>query len=659
MDEGQEQLVLVADSPAVKARTRTTKKSSVVPATTLPYAQVRVDISVAHLDRDFDYLVPQELESTATVGSKVRVRFHGKLTDAIVIRRTSQTSFTNIQPIERVVGPALTEQTLQLVLSVTERYAGLFWDVVRSAVPAKHGRVTGSASMEHVTPSSVLHGNPWMKYERGEEVKGLLASGSLFRGCWASAPSSDWRDEVRDLVSSALQSSVGAGVLVVVPDAKNVVELAAFCQALDPTILSAELGAKERYRSFLNILAGNSSFVIGTRSAIFAPVSNLSLIVLWDDGNDNLSEPHAPYWDAREVAALRSHSTGCSLMIGAHSRSVVTQSWCDSGWSRELNPTEQARKEVMGKVRGMFPEDAERDPAKARIPHIAWQAVKKGIEQGPVLIQVARKGYIPAFVCRECGERAVCSCGGGVEINRVGSYSHKACSRCGTTTWTCACGGRDVNALSIGAERTAEEIGRAFAGTPVLWSQAERVIAKVDATPRIVVATPGAEPVAEDGYRAVVALDATTGAISLLAQEMLLRRLFSAAVLAAPGAEIVLVAPAEDRAIQAVSRWESSWAARRELAERTEANLPPSCRVAQLRGMRSDVESVANQVLAIPTLRILGPVDDNDHGKAHAYLLVSRAHGPALTSKLAEITRVRSADPRSQHVQIRIDPRDF
>lgn len=659
MELGQEQLLLVADPVSAKARTRSTKKLAPEAANNFPVAQVRVDVSVAHLDRDFDYLVPHDLDQQAHIGAKVRVRFNGKLTDAIIVRRINESGFQKLQPIERVIGPALTAETLSLVTAVTERYAGLFWDVVRSAVPNKHGR-TSAEPQQHGMPADVWHvGDQWDSYEGGLQLLNSLSTDSGVRACWTSAPSTDWRWEIQELIRSARTVTPDAGVLVVVPDASDVRNLAAVCHTLSPTILMAELGPQERYRAFVSVVNKKSNLVIGTRSAIFAPVAKLSAIILWDDGNDNFAEPHSPYWDAREVAALRSHESGCSLLVGSPSRSLVTQSWCDSGWSQEVNPTDQARQKVFGKVRGMFPEDSERDPARARIPHIAWQAVKQGITQGPVLIQVSRRGYVPAFVCKQCGERAVCACGGGVEITRQGAATQMSCSRCGLATWRCPCGGREVAALSIGAERTAEEIGRTFAGTPVLWSQSERMIAEVDDQPRIVVSTPGAEPVARGGYRAVIALDAATGAISLLAQESLRRRLFGAAVLAAPQAHIVIVAPSEDRAVQAVSRWDSPWAARRELAERGEAHLPPVYRAFRLDGIRKDVESVTEQVQSTPSIRVLGPVVSSDGLKAHTFLLVGRAEGQRLTRELAGITRVRSADPKSAHVQVKVDPRDF
>ena len=57
----------------------------------------------------------------------------------------------------------------------------------------------------------------------------------------------------------------------------------------------------------------------GLRSAEFAPVPDLGLVVLWDDGDDLHADPHAPYPNAREVLALRAHRAGAAALIGGRS----------------------------------------------------------------------------------------------------------------------------------------------------------------------------------------------------------------------------------------------------------------------------------------------------------------------------------------------------
>lgn len=251
MDTGQEQLFLVADPASTKSRTRATKKAVPIAAEHLPIAQVRVDVSIAHLDRDFDYLVPRDLDPQAQIGAKIRVRFHGKLTDAIIIRRIAESGFEKLQPIERVIGPALTAETLSLVTAVTQRYAGLFWDVVRAAVPTKHGRTTAQQLTAQQppggSPRTSLHSvGSWCSYVNGELFLESLAHEPSVRACWTSAPSSDWRIEIQELVRNLRAANHDSGILVVVPDAKDVGELSAACHEFSPTILMAELGPLQR-----------------------------------------------------------------------------------------------------------------------------------------------------------------------------------------------------------------------------------------------------------------------------------------------------------------------------------------------------------------------------------------------------------------------------
>ena len=76
--------------------------------------------------------------------------------------------------------------------------------------------------------------------------------------------------------------------------------------------------------------------VIGTRSAVFAPVADLGLVLVWDDGDDTLAEPRAPYPHAREVAMLRAHQLRCAAIIGGYARTAEAQALVRSGWAHDL-----------------------------------------------------------------------------------------------------------------------------------------------------------------------------------------------------------------------------------------------------------------------------------------------------------------------------------
>ncbi len=107
----------------------------------LPVARVAVDISLAHLDRPFDYLVPASMDDTAVPGCRVRVRFAGQLVDGYLLDRTDSSEHQGkLARLERVTSPepVLTPEIFDLARAVADRYAGTLADVLRLAIPPRH-----------------------------------------------------------------------------------------------------------------------------------------------------------------------------------------------------------------------------------------------------------------------------------------------------------------------------------------------------------------------------------------------------------------------------------------------------------------------------------------------------------------------------------------
>ena len=237
-----------------------------------------------------------------------------------------------------------------------------------------------------------------------------------------------------------------------------------------------------------------------------------------------------------------------------------------------------------------------------------------------------RRGYLAAVACARCRAQARCAtCAGPLEIS--GSHGTPGCRWCGALAadWTCArCGSGQLRALVTGAARTAEELGRAFPGVAVRTSGGQHVLATVPAEPALVIATPGAEPVAPGGYAAALLLDgwALLGRPSLRAAEEALRRWLNAAALVRPGGPVVVLAEATLPAVQALIRWDPVTFSERELAERAELGFPPAVRMASVTG---PPEAVADFVGALSSIRgracptraeVLGPVPVDAPGRA-------------------------------------------
>ncbi|MDP9390516.1 MAG: primosome assembly protein PriA, partial [Actinomycetota bacterium] len=105
-------------------------------------ARVVVDVPLAHLDRPFDYGVPEKFAGTVQAGCRVRVRFHGRLVDGVVVELGKTTDFAGtLQPLAHVPSgePVLTPQVARLTRVVADRYAGTAGDVLRLALPPRRG----------------------------------------------------------------------------------------------------------------------------------------------------------------------------------------------------------------------------------------------------------------------------------------------------------------------------------------------------------------------------------------------------------------------------------------------------------------------------------------------------------------------------------------
>jgi primosomal protein N' (replication factor Y) len=227
-----------------------------------------------------------------------------------------------------------------------------------------------------------------------------------------------------------------------------------------------------------------------------------------------------------------------------------------------------------------------------------------------------------------------------------------------------------MRAVVVGGSRTAEELGRAFPHVRVRTSDRDGVLSSVGPEPALVVATPGAEPVAEGGYAAALLLDgwALLARADLRAGEEALRRWLNAAALvrcAAAGGVVVINAEPSSPPVQSLVRWDPDNAAERELSERTALRLPPSVRMVALSG---DPEGLARflELVELPEpVDVLGPVPASAGRADRAgapdpgdrfLIRVPLSRGEELVAAVRAAAGVRSARKEPSSVRIQVDP---
>ena len=680
------------------------------PAADLPVARVAVDLPLAHLDRPFDYLVPERLADQAQPGVRVRVRFAGQLTDGFLIERAEASEHQgSLRYLDRVVSsePVLTPEIAGLARAVADRYAGTLADVLRLAVPQRHAATEAEkVTADPPVPPPRPEPGPWARYPAGPSFLSALADGRPARAAWAALPGPAWPDEIARAAVAA--ASGGRGAVIVVPDARDLARVAEALAALTRpapvqpgqpaagqpqpagyVTLTADLGPAERYRRWLAVLRGEARIAAGTRAAMFAPVRNLGLVVLWDDGDDLHAEPRAPYPNAREVLALRAHRAGAAALIGGFARTSELTQLVSSGWARHLGPSRETLRAVGPRVRPAA-DDSElrRDEAAttARLPSLALRTARAALATGPVLVQVPRRGYLAGIACARCRAQARCTrpagdavCNGPLRLS--GPQAVPDCRWCGALavtpgdagpggragSWRCPhCGSDRLRATVTGAARTAEELGRAFPGTKVRSSGGDLVLARVPDQPALVIATPGAEPLAE--YAAALLLDgwALLSRPSLRAAEEALRRWLAAAALVRPGGAVLVHADASLAATQALIRWDPVTFAERDLAERAELGFPPAVRMAAVSGEPGAVASVIAGLG--DAFEVLGPVPLEPAGaqaaqpggpQVRSLVRAPRAEGAALARALQAAQAGRSARKEGGGARVQLDPAEL
>ncbi|NLA55424.1 MAG: primosomal protein N', partial [Corynebacterium humireducens] len=386
-----------------------------VPAEHLPVARVLPLLGLAHLDRPFDYQVPSTLDDDARPGVRVRIRFAGRLVDAVLLERRAHSEHEGrLSWIERVISPNVVypPRTARLIDALADRYAGNRSDLIRAALPTRHARAEEadvSTPWEDLGEVSEPDLSAWASYEFGMSFVDAVLAGQTARAAWQVAPGDSWAEALAALAVKVVLD--GGGALVVVPDQRDVVTLEAALRELvgakQITVLTAAQGPQARYRRFLSVLAGQGRLVIGTRSAAFAPVHDLRLAVVLHDGDDNLVDPRAPYVHAREVLTTRSAQEGCSLILAGHTRTAEAQLLVESGWAHDLVATRDTVRRRSPLIRATADSDfeLERDPlaASARLPKRAFEALRGALDRGePALVQVPRKGYVPTLACGSC-----------------------------------------------------------------------------------------------------------------------------------------------------------------------------------------------------------------------------------------------------------------
>lgn len=597
-------------------------------------ARVIVDHDLPHLNHPFEYLIPANLRGQVRVGSLVKVRLGRQKLRGWVVETNSHSQFAGklreLESLEIRV-PLFDEKHLRTYQYLAERNAANLSQVFSLALPG----VTKSIERE------VLAETPPSELPTASQSKSVLRA---VRTVLPGERENLWRE----LLAQVEQA--GSSAIVVVPTARDVEivsseiralfsrerdrqvggELSAQASglglgaqtgsgqdtqdllgespgevvALEESVvcLHPQLKPRERYRLHLQALLGRVRLVVGTRSAVWLPLRNLEIIVVWDDADDRLREQRFPRVDALDVAVARSFNEKVQVTFAAYSRSLKAQQLVESGWATDLTGSRETVRAHCPHVNIFDRSDAEFEgtTGKMLLPNRAFKVIREGLTSGAVLCQVAAAGGVKWVRCQNCGQESHCPVCGGA-ITAPADYNQWTCANGHTQMLACAeCGGGKFRAGQTGAERISEELAAAFPDIPVLTSASTAtMLRQVEATPCLVVATPGAEPYVAGGYAAVVITEATANAFSseFGAELEASRRFFNALALARSHAPCLVVGEVPSTLARAFALWDPTIPAKADIADRRELGFFPAKWVVAVDGAASVVTEYVAKAL--------------------------------------------------------------
>ncbi|MFN2641024.1 MAG: hypothetical protein ABR548_03900 [Actinomycetota bacterium] len=273
---------------------------------------VLIGSGVAHLDQAYTYRVPDD---DVHVGSLVRVPVRGKSREGIVVELLDESDVPRVQPIRAVLGPGLAEDVVHVCHSVAEHYLSSFGEALAAAVPQ---RTVSEEEIPPREPSMPLpdldvtwlrefaSGGTLLRHIEDHTYKGFATSGAWLK---------DRGHAIASLACDVVRR--GRGVLILLPDLRGPSSIA---QSLEATLgdniawVGSDRPTRERYRDWLALRRGTLTIAAGGRSAVFAPVQDLGLVIMYDEAHVSFKEKRTPRFHARPVAADRARSAGAVFL---------------------------------------------------------------------------------------------------------------------------------------------------------------------------------------------------------------------------------------------------------------------------------------------------------------------------------------------------------
>ncbi|HEX9888493.1 MAG TPA: hypothetical protein VGA69_03380 [Nitriliruptorales bacterium] len=641
------------------------------------YARVLVDIEPDHLDRLFDYAVPDDLGSAVQVGSRVEVVFGGRRVRGLVVELTDRTELdaSRIRALRRVLGPHawLTSAEIELVWWAGQRFASPAAHLLAHVLPPRVVAVEqaaeeagwfppGTAERPEVHELTPGDRDAWGAYgPSGVELLDAVGGArDPIAAYWRPLPAEDLGARLVELAGATLAS--GRDVHLFTPSPTSAAADAVVAAFRGVTVdVRGQPKQRRTYRAWLEARCGHARVVVGELGTAFWPTCDPGLFLVLDESSPAYKARRSPYHHVREVALERARRADATVVLVGEVPSAPAWRLLQQG---RLTPVVPDRELERDQAPAVLVDDRSAGP-RTRIGTVALDAMRAAVEDGRLAVVIAsRRGEGTALACTRCGRRLRCPrCAASLASAPGSRAGQVVCAKCSWRSGGRAscndCGGQRFAPLAAGAERLGEELRRMFQQVPTVVL--EGFDRPAPEPPAVVVMTRGSvfrDPPGDVGAVVLLDLDSMLLRPALDAAEDALRLAVTAAGWAAgrdgapAGRVVVQTDQPGHHAVRALVGWDPGGFWRTEAAQRAELGLPPAGYAIRVDASEAaPVEADLHHALP-PGDEVWGPLVEG--GRAR-FLLKSRDR-VATVAALAPLRRAWSQ--AGLDVRVDVDPVD-
>lgn len=265
------------------------------------------------------------------------------------------------------------------------------------------------------------------------------------------------------------------GVIVLVPEIVLTPQMVSWFRGRFgdvAAVLHSRLSPGERFDEWRRIRLGRARLVIGARSAVFAPVKDLGLIVIDEEHEPSYQSESLPRYDARDVARSRADREGAALLLASATPSILSFAKAQRGDYMLLEMLSRVNARQLAQVSVVDMREELRLGNRGMFSSLLLSRLQACVRAGQqAMLFINRRGYAPSVICRKCGGAITCSqCDVKLTWHQADHALH--CHYCGQKTplpELCPfCGSAFIRPVGAGTQKVEEELAKHFPGIRIL-----------------------------------------------------------------------------------------------------------------------------------------------------------------------------------------------